>query len=119
MRYVKVLVIVLIFFVGLVFFVQNTQTLATKLTFNIDLFGWSWASSPIPIYLFILIAFALGAIISMLYFLMDKIRHGKELRKARSRIKDLEQELSSLRNMPLDEQPTQQQTEDTSQVAVE
>jgi len=119
MRYVKVLVIVLIFFFGLTFFVQNTETLSTKLTFSMDLFGWSWASSPVPVYLFILIAFVLGAIISMLYFFLDKLRQGKELRKNRSKIKDLEQELNSLRNMPLESQRSQHPSEEPPQVSVE
>lgn len=116
MRYAKVLLIVLIFFFGLIFFIQNTQIFTDKLALSFNLFGLKWTSSPIPLYLYILLAFVIGALVSMLYLLLDKIRMKKELKGCKTKIRSLEKELNELRNMPLNsegfgQQPAQRQTE--------
>ncbi len=103
MRYLKVLVLVIIFFICIVFFVQNTGSLSESFSLRFHIFGLDWVSSPTPIYVFILVAFVIGVIVSMFYFLLDKIRQGKELKRARAYISDLEEELHSLRNMPLEQ----------------
>jgi uncharacterized integral membrane protein len=98
MRYLKVLVIVLLFFFLLLFLVQNTKTLGTSLQFDLHLFDWKWTSASTPVYLLILLAFVAGAIVSLLYFLLDKLRSGRELKKYKNRINSLEKELESLRS---------------------
>jgi uncharacterized integral membrane protein len=98
MRYLKVLVIVLLFFFLLLFLVQNTKTLGTTLQFNLQLFDWKWSSANTPVYILILFAFVAGAIISLLYFLLDKMRSGRELKKHKNQIRTLETELESLRS---------------------
>lgn len=104
MRYFKVLVIVLLFFVCMVFFVQNTGVLVNKLQIRFELFGLDWLSGPVPVYIFILLAFVIGALVSMLYLLLEKIRQGKELKNYRAQISKLQEEINSLRNMPLEEE---------------
>ncbi len=112
MRYFKVLLIVILFFLCMIFFVQNTKILTANLDLQFHLFNWSWFSTTVPIYIFILLFFVLGAIVSMLYFFMERIRLTKELKQCRSKIQSLEKELNSLRNMPLEQessQPVEQQ----------
>ncbi|HMB31735.1 MAG TPA: LapA family protein [Desulfohalobiaceae bacterium] len=103
MRYIKVLVVVFLFFVCIVFFVQNTGSLSETFSLRFHLLGIDWESSPTPIYTFVLVAFLVGVIVSMFYFLLEKLRQGKELKRARAYISDLEEELNSLRNMPLEQ----------------
>jgi uncharacterized integral membrane protein len=104
MRYLKVLIVTCLFFICIIFFVQNTGSLSESLSLRFHLFGLDWNSSPAPIYTFILVAFVIGVIVSMLYFLFEKIRQGKELKRARVQISELEEELQSLRNMPLEQE---------------
>jgi putative membrane protein len=109
MRYLKVLCLVALFFVSMLFFVQNTDVLVQTIILQLGLFSWSVTSAPVPHYLLILLAFVAGAILPMIYFLCEKIRLSKELRTARKTIKQQEEELNSLRNMPIEE--TDYQTE--------
>ena len=103
MRYLKVLCLVILFFVSMLFFVQNTDILVQTLTLQLGLFSWHVTSSPVPHYLLILLSFVAGAILPMIYFLCEKIRLSKDLRTARKTIKQQEEELNSLRNMPIDD----------------
>ncbi|MDZ7759399.1 MAG: LapA family protein [Desulfovermiculus sp.] len=104
MRYVKVLALVLFFFVAMVFFVQNTEILTKSISLKFSVFAFKWTSSPIPIYLYILIAFVLGAVLSTIYFALDKLRMGKEIKRNRQQIKSMQNELDSLRPKSLQEQ---------------
>ena len=104
MRYIKVLALVLFFIVAMIFFVQNTEVLSTSLQLKYNLFNWQWVSIPIPFYVLVLFAFGIGAILSMFYFIVEKMRQSRELRNCRHKLKDLEQEVNSLRNLPLEEQ---------------
>ncbi|MBT8763141.1 LapA family protein [Desulfohalobiaceae bacterium Ax17] len=104
MRYVKVAILVLIFFFSMLFFVQNTELLSMSLSLKLDILGNHFESREIPIYLLILIAFVVGAFISLFYFLAEKIKLSKQLRVCKSKIADLEKEVNSLRNMPLEEE---------------
>lgn len=97
MRYVKVIVLVLFFFVAMVFFVQNTEILTRSIQLNFSVFGLQWSSSPIPIYLYILIAFVLGVFLTTAYFALDKLRMNKEIKRNRQQIQSMQKELSSLR----------------------
>jgi putative membrane protein len=110
MRYLKVLSLVALFFVSMLFFVQNTDVLVQTLTLQLELFSWKATSAPVPHYLLILLAFVAGAILPLLYFMCEKIRLSKELRTARKTIQQQEEELNSLRNMPIQESDYQTET---------
>jgi lipopolysaccharide assembly protein A len=103
-RYVKVLLLVLFFFVGMIFFVQNTEALSESIRLRLHLFGWRWVSIAFPYYMLILIFFVLGALFTMAFFLAEKIRQNKEIRACKHRIGALQQELNSLRHLPLEEE---------------
>ncbi|MFP4213733.1 MAG: lipopolysaccharide assembly LapA domain-containing protein [Desulfohalobiaceae bacterium] len=104
MRYFKVLLIVALFFVCMVFFVQNTGVLVSKLRIKFELFGLDWISDAVPIYIFILLAFVVGALVTMLYLLLERIRQGREIKYYRQQIRKLQEEINSLRTMPLEEE---------------
>lgn len=103
MRYLKLLAIIILFFLAMVFFIQNIEVFNTKLAMQFNLFGQKWSSSPIPVYIYILVAFVIGGIVSMFYFLLDKLRQGKKLRTYQNQIKSLQAELNSLKNKPTKE----------------
>lgn len=103
MRFVKVLVLVLVFFISMLFFVQNNAVLSQTVTLTLDLFfDTAWTSMALPFYFMILCAFLLGALLTMLLLMLSRMRASAALRRANKRIRILEKELHSLRNLPLE-----------------
>lgn len=103
MRFVKVLALVLVFFISMMFFVQNNAVLSQTVTLKLDLFfDTAWSSIALPFYFMVLCAFLLGALITMFSFMVSRLRSANNLRKANKRIRVLEKELNSLRNLPLE-----------------
>ncbi len=104
MRFVKVIFLILLFFVSMMFFIQNTEVLSQSMSLKLSLFTESLTlkSVPLPFYFLLLIGFVLGGALVLFYFLLDKIRLTKEIKHNKSRIAKLEQEVNSLRNLPLD-----------------
>jgi putative membrane protein len=101
MRYIKVLLLTLFFFVSMVFFIQNNQVIASLMVLRIDILGLELVSREMPFYLIVLASFVVGSIFSMMYFLFEKIRLSRELKAAKAKLAILEQEVTSLRNLPL------------------
>lgn len=104
MRYIKVLLLTLFFFISMVFFIQNNAVLSNLLSLRIELFDLHLVSREMPFYLIVLISFVVGSIFSLSYFLGEKIRLSRELKAANAKLADLEQEVNSLRNLPLEEE---------------
>jgi putative membrane protein len=102
MRYVKVIVLVALFFFSMLFFVQNTELLTKGMTLKLTLFNYQFISREISFYLLILGGFVAGSVLSMLYFMTDKIKNANQSKALRKKVQELEKELNSLRNMPLE-----------------
>ncbi len=117
MRYLKVLALILLFFLSMVFFVQNTPELSKEVILSLELVNYKFTSTPLPYYLLILVAFCLGAVLCLVYFMADKIRLSGQLRTCRTKMANLEQEVNSLRNLPLEEKnyPSANDSEETAE----
>jgi lipopolysaccharide assembly protein A len=105
MRYIKVLLLTLFFFVSMVFFIQNNEVLSKLLVLKLELLDLHFISRELPFYLIVLLSFVVGSIFSMSYFLIEKVRLSKELKAANAKLAALEQEVTSLRNLPLEDEP--------------
>lgn len=106
MRYIKVLLFVLIFFITMMFFVQNNEVLQQSVTLKLDFFlNPAWSSIPLPFYFMILAAFLIGALCTLFVLVFDRLRLANNLRKANKRIRTLEKEVNSLRTLPLKDAP--------------
>jgi len=103
MKYLRVAALILLFFFSMLFFVQNHELLSTTVRLTLQIFGLELHSKEIPYYLIVLLAFVAGGFISLAYLLAEKIRLSSEVRRSKSKIKDLEEEVNSLRNIPLDD----------------
>ncbi|WP_027179246.1 LapA family protein [Maridesulfovibrio bastinii] len=117
MRYLKVLALILLFFLSMVFFVQNTPELSKEVTLSLELVHYKFVSVPLPYYLLILVSFCIGAILCLIYFMADKLRLTGILRAYKTRMATLEQEVNSLRNLPLEEKnyPSSSDSEETAE----
>lgn len=104
MRYIKVVLLFIIFFFFAIFVVQNHAGLGQNVSFRLDLFVIPpWESIPLPFYVVLLITLLLGAFICVFFLATDRIKISFALHKAQKRINILEQEVASLRAIPLTE----------------
>lgn len=102
MRYIKVILLVLIFFFFAIFVVQNHGLLGQEISFRLDLIVIPPLESiPLPLYLVLLVTLVLGAFICVLFLAGDRIKMTFALHRANKRINVLEQEVASLRALPL------------------
>ena len=104
MRFIKVLFLLALFVFSILFFSQNNDVLLQGLTLKLEIpYAMTLHSIPLPFGVLILAAFVAGALLTMVYFGVDKIRMGSKFRECKTRMASLEQELNSLRNMPISE----------------
>ncbi|EPR42296.1 protein of unknown function DUF1049 [Desulfovibrio sp. X2] len=97
MRYLKVLILALIFVASMIFFIQNTPIFSETIQLQLEILGYRWTSVAMPIYLVVLLSFLLGAVLAILYFFIEKVRLSGMLRSATAKVKKLEDEVASLR----------------------
>lgn len=102
MRFIRVLLAICVFFLAVIFVVQNSEFLGQTTQFKLDLFvSEARQTIPLPLYFVILTAFLLGGLTAIFFLFCDRIRLGFKLCKAKRKIKHLERELTSLRTLPL------------------
>lgn len=95
MRYIKVFLLVLVFFVVMMFFVQNQASFADPVALRLDmLFLPPMESTPVPIYAIMLACFALGAVLVLLMLVWDRIVVTGRLSAAHRKITALEKKLT-------------------------
>lgn len=102
MRYVKMLLLLALFFLTVVLLAQNMEALSAPLALSLTLFGAPIFAVDQPVYLYLLTLAVAGGALCTLYFLCEKIRLTRDLSRANKKIADLEQEVNSLRNLPLE-----------------
>jgi uncharacterized membrane protein len=105
MRYLKVLGLLIFFVLALTIFAQNMAVLSESIRLKLHLFDVQWFSFEGPFYIWGLAAFLIGGLFSLLFFLAERIRLSRQLSSCKSRLRSLEQEVNSLRNLPLEEHP--------------
>ena len=119
MRFIKFVLLVLFFLFFMVFFIQNNQILSQTMSLQFSLFIKTWNSVPLPFYFLLLLAFVFGALLSLCYLVAEKIRLHSQLRQCRIQLHHLEQEVTSLRNLPLEDNrglsPSDPYNEETGQ----
>jgi uncharacterized integral membrane protein len=108
MRFVKALLLLVVFVVGLLFLVQNSSELGfvqqgagppKSLTLQLDLYfsDLKWQSAAVPLYVVIMGTFTVGMLFAIALLLIDRIRVGCALMSRNRTIRILEKELERLR----------------------
>ena len=91
MRYVKVLILALFFFLCLVFLFQNQNVLSQKLTLELNLLAIpKMTSIELPFYFIILVSFLAGCVMALLLLLWDRMRLSAHILQQTWRISNLE-----------------------------
>ena len=101
MKYVKFVLAVIIMVVVVILVVQNHAAMSTEVSFRIDLLGLRYQSTALTIYHIVVIVFLFGVLITALFGMMERFRLKKEIRMLRNASKEKDQELNSLRNLPI------------------
>jgi len=104
MRFIKVLFLLALFVFSILFFSQNNDVLLQELTLKLEIpYAMTLHSIPLPFGVLILAAFVAGSLLTLIYFVVDKVRASSKLKECKTRMASLEQELNSLRTMPISE----------------
>ena len=114
MRYVKVLILALFFFLCLVFLFQNQNALSQKLTLELNLLAIpKMTSIELPFYFIILVSFLAGCVMALLLLLWDRMRLSAHILQQTWRISNLENEnhklvedMGKLANADEDDRPS-------------
>ncbi len=97
MRYIKVFLLVLIFFIVMMFFVQNQASFADPVVLTLDLLVIEPIQTiPLPLYSVMLICFALGAFIVLLMLMWDRVTLSSRVMAARRRANAFEKKLNKV-----------------------
>ncbi len=98
MRYLKVLLFALIFFISMIFFFQNQPALDADMTLRLNLFFIPpMESLALPFYFLVMAAFLLGALLAVCVLVWDKMSLSARCMKATWRVRSLEKELEELK----------------------
>ncbi len=103
MRWLKAIFWAAVLAVVVVFMIQNLQTMNQVVQLSLDLYVKTFTVS-IPLYLLIILTFILGVVFGVAYTFKGWLTKAKEVRAKNREIKQLKEELDSLRNLPLTEE---------------
>lgn len=97
MRYIKVLILAIIFFLAMVFFFQNQAPLSQEMTLTLNLFFIPpMTSISLPFYFLVIAAFFVGVLLAWAFLLWDKFNISTKLMKSRWQISSLQKEIARL-----------------------
>lgn len=98
MRYIKVLLLAIFFFLALVFFFQNQNVLAQQLQLVLNLFFIpTFKSITLPFYFLIIAAFLVGCLLALFLLVWDKFTTSARLMKNRWQVSSLQNEVTRLK----------------------
>lgn len=97
MRYLKVLLLAVFFFLAMIFFFQNQGPLSQDTVLGLNLFFIPpMTSIPLPFYFIVIAAFLVGCALAVCMLLWDKFSIGAKLMKARWQVSSLEKQVATL-----------------------
>ncbi len=96
MRYLKYVLLILLVGFALIFFFQNVAALSQSISIKIDLYKWQWNSPDVPFYVLTIAGFVIGALLTVVFFVVDRIRLGCQVKEQRTKAARLEQENADL-----------------------
>lgn len=104
---------IILMLVIVILIVQNHEAMSTKVSFRISFFSYNLKSSMMSVYYIVTISFLFGVIVSGTYGIIERFRLKKALKLLRKASQEKEQELNSLRNLPItSEDISQDETND-------
>lgn len=103
MGYLKAFVVSAAVALAVIFMIQNIEPLSHPLALRLNLYFVNLESTPYPTYLIILLSFFFGLLAASLVGILERLRLRKQLKGKGKEIDRLNNEINSLRNMPVNE----------------
>jgi len=101
MKYIRFILAILIMLFVVVLIVENHEAMSTQVSFRLDLLGWSYKTGLFSLYQIVTVSFLFGVLITAIYGIIERWKLRKEIRSLQREIRDKDQELNSLRNLPI------------------
>jgi uncharacterized membrane protein YciS (DUF1049 family) len=102
MKHVKLILYILVGLVVVAIVVQNHAAMSTAVKFRINtLFFGEKTTSLLSLYTIVFVTFILGVILTGLYGIVEQFRLKKRIRVLTKELREKENELNSLRNLPI------------------
>lgn len=101
MKHLRWIVILILGLVAVILAVQNYESLAAPISFRADLGVWTYQSRGMPVSLVAVITFLVGLLASGLYGIVERFRLVRQIKGLQKALRDRDQELNSLRNLPV------------------
>ena len=101
MKHLKFLGWIIVVLIVVILIVENQETFSTKVIFKINFFSYHYQSVEISLYYIVTIAFLFGILVAGLYGILERYQLLKEIKRIKRDSKEKEEELNSLRNLPI------------------
>jgi uncharacterized integral membrane protein len=101
MKHIKAILIILFVLLVITVAVQNNSVMATKVSFGLNLLVFHHQTPPMSLYSVVIIAFLLGVLFMGFYGIAERFRLKKEIKTLTKESRGKDQELQSLRNLPV------------------
>jgi len=101
MKHIKAIVVILFLLIVVIVAVQNYQALTTPISFKVNLLFFKAETSALPVFLIAVITFLVGVLCIWVYGISERLAFRRRIKMLMKDVKDKEQELNSLRNLPV------------------
>ena len=112
MKHLKFIAAVVLMLIVVILIVQNHDAMSTTVVFRIKFFSHEAHTSTVSLYYIIAIAFLFGVVITGLYGIFERYHLKKQIKLLMSRTQEKDQELNSLRNLPITSEDVNTSQED-------
>lgn len=93
MRYVKAFIIGLLALLVFVFVIENIEVLKHTIQLRLNLYLFNLQTPPLDLWVLILLSFALGAVLVLIYFIYDHIKQRQVIRQLKQNVEIMTMEL--------------------------
>lgn len=93
MRYIKAFIIGLLALLALVFVIENIEVLKHQVQLRLDLYFLNLQAAPLDLWILIILSFALGAVLVLIYFIYDHIKQRQIIRQLKQNVEIMSMEL--------------------------
>lgn len=93
MRYIKAFIIGLLALLALVFVIENIEVLKHQVQLKLNLYFLNLQAAPLDLWILIILSFALGAVLVLIYFIYDHIKQRQTIRQLKQNVEIMSMEL--------------------------
>ena len=101
MKYLKLTGIVLLVILLGMIAMQNYDILSAEFSFKLNIFSYLFETQPLSIYLILIVTFLFGVILTVFFIVSEIFNLKKRLAGLSGQLSCCEEELKSLRNLPV------------------